>query len=321
MFCNEWSFATGEVTRVNIESIGQRLREARMRAGIPLEEASHRTKIRVKILEALESGELDRIPGGEVYARNFLLSYARFLETDVQAILAEFDKAHPGATDRAKVLQGGPAPVHWTPAPPAYGRRTGKGRLWGAGLVALVLVAVAVVLVAWLGDLTGSGEQAGLPGALGSSAGSSMRLPAEGEAGAAVQPESPGADEAAEGGGESGEAAGSGGPGGTTGAPAEQAASTQAVPPTLAFEPLVLRAVLEERSWMRVDVDGRTEYTGILQAGEERTWTANEEIRIRFGYAQGVRIYLNGHDLGPAGEDVVTRSFTRATLQQLEGRR
>ncbi|BAS27693.1 helix-turn-helix domain-containing protein [Limnochorda pilosa] len=303
-----------------MESIGQKLREARMQAGIPLEQASSRTKIRVHILEALESGEMERIPGGDVYTRNFLLSYARFLGMDVHAILAEFDQARPAVKERAKILESGSAPVRWTDTPPAFGlRRRDGARLWGAGLAALLLVAIAVVLVAWLGGSQGSGETTRLPAVLeGTPAATGQPRDQEPEPG--VGPPGQGPSDRAE-----GQAPVSGlpaaSPRGEPPVASPPARSDATVPSTLAFEPLVLRAVVEQRSWMRVDVDGRTEYTGILQAGQERSWTANDEIRVRFGYAQGVRLYLNGHDLGLAGEDVVTRSFTREMLGRLEGSR
>lgn len=293
-----------------------------MRAGIPLEEASKRTKIKVRILEALEAGALDQVPGGDVYARNFVRSYARFLEMDVEALLAEFDAARPEAVKPAKVLHEGPAAVRWSDEPPAFTRRrSGKARLWGAGAVVAVLAAVAVVLVAWLGGAPGSGEVAQTPPLVEEARGS------DGASGTVSdQPPTGTAPEAGAESGTSGQPASEATPQApptraATGQAGSRPGASEAQPPTLAFEPLEVRTVVHERSWMRVDVDGTTVYTGILEAGQEESWTANDEIRIRFGYAQGVQVYLNDHDLGLAGEDVVTRTYTRTTLNELEGPR
>jgi len=291
---------------VSTESIGQKLREARMRAGIPLEEASERTKIKVRVLEALEAGAFDQVPGGDVYVRNFLRSYARFLKIDADGLVAEFDAARPQAAQPAQIISEGPAVVRWSEAPPAFTRRRkSRARLWGAGAVVVLLAAVAVGLVAWLGGAPGAGELAQGPpvvepvgGREGLPSGTEVQTPAGGSSEVAAT-ETPPASPAA------------------LPEPAPEAPGAT----TLAFEPLEVRTVVHQRSWMRVDVDGTTVYTGILEAGEEATWTGDDEIRIRFGYAQGVQVFLNGHDLGRAGEDVVTRTYTRATLAELEGRR
>lgn len=304
---------------MSTESIGQKLREARMRAGIPLEEASNLTKIKVRILEALEAGAIDQVPGGDVYARNFIRSYARFLGMDVDALLAEFDAARPEAAKPARVLHAGPAAVRWSEEPPAFTRRRGsRVRLWGAGAVVVVLAAVAVILVSWLGGGPGAGELAQSPPAV------EQASAGQGAPEAAAQPQGEAAPAA-------GQESGTAGPTSpevtspaavtASQAAAGPAARAETQPTTLAFEPLRIRTVVHQRSWMRVDVDGTTVYTGILEAGEEGSWTANDEIRIRFGYAQGVQVFLNDHDLGLAGQDVVTRTYTRATLAQLEGRR
>jgi cytoskeleton protein RodZ len=53
--------------------------------------------------------------------------------------------------------------------------------------------------------------------------------------------------------------------------------------------------------WLRVDADGVRTYEGILRAGATRTFTATQELRIRMGNAGGVRVTLNGRDLGVQG--------------------
>ena len=55
--------------------IGRKLREAREKKGMSLTEIQEFTKIRLRYLEAIESGELDVIPG-EVYRKGFISNYA-----------------------------------------------------------------------------------------------------------------------------------------------------------------------------------------------------------------------------------------------------
>ena len=71
-------------------AIGQKLEEARNRKGISLREATESTKIRGDYLSAFESGNFDiNLP--EVYLRGFVRLYARFLDLDQEAVLADLD--------------------------------------------------------------------------------------------------------------------------------------------------------------------------------------------------------------------------------------
>ncbi len=99
-------------------------------------------------------------------------------------------------------------------------------------------------------------------------------------------------------------------------------APTQAAPqgpdrpfpqPALAGEPVV-RLVLsaEDVSWLRVVADGRRVFEGFLRAGERREWEAGASIQVVIGNAGGVRVQVNGQELGILGAsgEVVRRTFT-----------
>jgi hypothetical protein len=70
--------------------------------------------------------------------------------------------------------------------------------------------------------------------------------------------------------------------------------------------------VVGERSWVLVEADGERLFAGILEPGSRDTWTARERISLRSGNAGGVRLMLNGEDLGPFGEvgQVVEQEWT-----------
>jgi cytoskeleton protein RodZ len=74
-----------------LETVGQDLRAARIRRGDDLAAVSRALKIRKDHLDALESDQLDRLPG-KTYAIGFVRSYARYLGLDA-AVLAERFKA------------------------------------------------------------------------------------------------------------------------------------------------------------------------------------------------------------------------------------
>ena len=71
-------------------------------------------------------------------------------------------------------------------------------------------------------------------------------------------------------------------------------ASTTAEPINLTTAPVSVNMKLEkENAWVRVIVDGKTEYEGILTAGEQRTWNGQKEIKIRSGNAGAVILSTN----------------------------
>jgi cytoskeleton protein RodZ len=65
--------------------------------------------------------------------------------------------------------------------------------------------------------------------------------------------------------------------------------------------PLEVSVELTEASWMRVTADGEILYEGILQAGEQQSWTANEQLTIRAGNAGAVSASFNGAAAAPLG--------------------
>src|SRR5260370_23654255 len=69
-------------------SIGERLRRERLQNRISLEKISLETKIGVRLLEAIEAEQFEKLPGG-VFRRSFVLQYARALGIDPDEISAE----------------------------------------------------------------------------------------------------------------------------------------------------------------------------------------------------------------------------------------
>lgn len=62
-------------------TIGEQLRLAREERGIPLREISDQTRISVHYLEAIESNDYKRLPGG-IFNRSFVKAYARSIGYD-----------------------------------------------------------------------------------------------------------------------------------------------------------------------------------------------------------------------------------------------
>ncbi|MGI8836523.1 MAG: helix-turn-helix domain-containing protein [Pyrinomonadaceae bacterium] len=62
-------------------TIGEQLRLAREERGIPLREISDQTRISVRYLEAIETNDYKRLPGG-IFNRSFVKAYAKYVGYD-----------------------------------------------------------------------------------------------------------------------------------------------------------------------------------------------------------------------------------------------
>ena len=77
-----------------MQTIGERLEEARKRKGISIREAAEATKIRSEYLHKLESNSFDlNLP--EIYIRGFLRNYAVYLKLNADKIIADYKTLAP----------------------------------------------------------------------------------------------------------------------------------------------------------------------------------------------------------------------------------
>ena len=72
-----------------MQTIGERLEDARKKKGISIREAAEATKIRGDYLQKFESNHFD-IGLTEIYARGFLRGYANFLKLPADRLLADY---------------------------------------------------------------------------------------------------------------------------------------------------------------------------------------------------------------------------------------
>ena len=73
------------------QSIGDRLKKARIRKKISVAEVEEATKIRAKFILALESDSWEQIPS-EVYGRGYLELYSAFLQQPPEVIMKQYDR-------------------------------------------------------------------------------------------------------------------------------------------------------------------------------------------------------------------------------------
>ncbi|MFD4143834.1 MULTISPECIES: helix-turn-helix domain-containing protein [unclassified Streptomyces] len=113
-------------------SIGHALQQARVDAGLTVDEVSASTRVRVPIVHGIEEDDFSRC-GGDVYARGHIRTLARAVGLDPTPLIAQYDAAHGGR----------PAP---TPAAPLFEaeriRPERRRPNWTAAMVAAIVAVV-----------------------------------------------------------------------------------------------------------------------------------------------------------------------------------
>ena len=71
--------------------IGEKLRLERETRGIALRDISEHTRISMRYLEAIESNDYRRLPGG-IFNRSFIRAYAKFIGYDEQEAIEEYSR-------------------------------------------------------------------------------------------------------------------------------------------------------------------------------------------------------------------------------------
>jgi len=85
------------------ESVGERLRRARIEKKISYERAEEVTKIKIKYLQAMENNDFSALPSW-VYTRGFLQSYAKYLGLSPKPLLLQYKREMGEMKNPAKVV-------------------------------------------------------------------------------------------------------------------------------------------------------------------------------------------------------------------------
>ncbi|WP_328874175.1 DUF4115 domain-containing protein [Streptomyces sp. NBC_00287] len=132
-------------------SVGRALQQARIAAGLTVDDVSNATRVRLPIVHAIEADDFGPC-GGDVYARGHIRTLAKAVGIDPAPLLAQYDADHGGR----------PAP---TPAAPLFEaeriRPERRGPNWTAAMVAAIVAVVGFVgFTAFKGDDGGSASVA-----------------------------------------------------------------------------------------------------------------------------------------------------------------
>ncbi|MGW0494150.1 helix-turn-helix domain-containing protein [Streptomyces sp. NPDC003007] len=116
-------------------SIGRVLQQARIAAGLTVDDVSSATRVRMNIVHAIEADDFTPC-GGDVYARGHIRTLAKAVHLDPEPLLDQYGDEHGGR----------PAP---TPAAPLFEaeriRPERRGPNWTAAMVAAIVAVIGFV--------------------------------------------------------------------------------------------------------------------------------------------------------------------------------
>ncbi|MHB1418775.1 MAG: helix-turn-helix domain-containing protein [Bacillota bacterium] len=250
--------------------LGELLRQTREAKGLSLRQVEEATKIRTCYLEALESEDLQSIPG-LFYAQGFLRTYARLLGIDADNWIQNLRIT--GRETGAPSLQSERLKLPTKPKT--------KNKMVPV-IVACVTLSLLVILISLTQNDPGS-KQAAAP----TNTQNTIDLP-----------EKEDADQ-------------------QTPSGVQNQTGNEVIPaPIPAVDGVEVKiAIIAGLSWISVHVDGKKVFEGTIHAGEEKTFSGDEKVIIRYGNPGVVKVIQNGQDLGLAGDKgrPVTSEYDRSS--------
>lgn len=270
-----------------LEALGATLRAAREARGWTLEDVEKTTRIRAKYLAALEAGELGIMPS-PLQARGFLRNYAAHLGLNPDQALKQLDEAIKQAprpnragpispTGRATSTGTATAAAPGSPQPaasPFAVVRRARRLFTPDVLLILAVLAVVIGFFIWAGSR------------LATSVFNSSSITQTAELIGPTETPTP--------------------------TIISGITSTFTPPPPLvSFSNVQLTLVIEQRTFVRVAIDGAPTFEGLLVPGDRKDFVGQSVVEVITGNGAGVRILLNQRDLGQMGGfgEVVIRQY------------
>ncbi|GLU46424.1 helix-turn-helix domain-containing protein [Nocardiopsis ansamitocini] len=271
-------------------TIGQVLAGARQDAGRSVADLSRATCITEQVIHAMERDDFDAC-GGDFYTRGHLRSVCRVLAVDPAPLIRWFDEEYADAPPQPASAEEVMAPG---PQASVAARVRDRRRVVAGAAIALMLGALTV----WAWSDSAS-QQSGTAARIALQT-AEEPSPARSEASEQEKRSVPAGAEVPARDAEPAAPAASPDDTGTTGA--------AAVP---VEGPVTLRITARERTWLSVHNEaGDNLFVGVLDEGTTDEWTDGRELRLHVGNAGGLRIEVNGEDIGEPGSVGEVTRFT-----------
>ena len=264
-----------------MERFNEYLRTHRERKGIQLEEIASITKIHVRNLQLMESGQWHELPPAP-FIRGFIIAYAKYVGIDgKEALERYYQENRPSSPSGGPNDDDGSSQSLLAAEVIEQSRGIPFGAI-GAGLALTLVFAVAGTLI-YIG-----GRESAAPVAENPSASTETHRETAGAAGTPAPNVAP---ETAK---------------NTAAETAKSAASTIAVVPPKPPSPDVQRTplppgfdheisiALGKRSWVKIVVDNEKPKESVLAEGEKLTIIAKKKVKVVLANADGAKVTHNG---------------------------
>jgi cytoskeletal protein RodZ len=253
-------------------SIGERLRRQRLQNRISLERVSLETKIGVRLLEAIEAGQFEKLPGG-VFRRSFVLQYARALDLDPDEIAGELDQLN-------QFDEVPPLPIADTVNGQSPNSGAGfsfrgelsemRGSTMGSLIAAVGVIMVCALIYNWWQTPRAAKVETSAVQPVGHAT-AAEPLPAA----TSPVPSAP--------------------------APVARVPEAASAPAQADGSHLRVGLSADEKTWISISSDGKNVFANSLEPHETKIIEASEKVRLLVGNAGGLEISLNGKPIGPIG--------------------
>jgi cytoskeletal protein RodZ len=242
MFSKKPTINPIEEQRAKLQELGVRLREIRTEQGLSLDKIARKTRIPLRLLKAIEMGDLDSLPE-PVYIRGLMKQFAETLGLDGLEFVSSFPTYLSSQQNQSRFRWRLPGfyvhPFH------------------------LYLFYIFLLVVSLQGISSGLKE-------------STLEMSRLETPPNVAQPN-----------------------------PIKKPKQPQATGKKTPTKPVMVDVKLKNDCWLKVVIDGKTEFEGVLPQGTHRTWGANEQLTVRAGNAGGVMVTFNNQgpkQLGQSGE-------------------
>jgi len=268
-----------------METLGQFLKEQRIKSNKSLDEIAQTTKIRKGLLDALEQDKYDLLPPRS-YVRGMVKLYAQEVGIDVNEVLDRFEAA---PIEKVKIEGSAKIKIE---TPSSFS---------GGYLVLLIIIGIGF-LVYFTYTRKGVEETAPLIVPAPQERVDTQPSPTTAVATTAPVTSAPV----------------NGPPPGFIDSVVTEAitptSTTSPDKPSLNTRPFTMRFEAQAQTWMRIQADGKKSANIFLKSGDSYQLTADNTITVRLGNAGGVSIFFNDVPLAKAGKsgEVVNLEFPEA---------
>ncbi|MFO7151796.1 MAG: DUF4115 domain-containing protein [Bacillota bacterium] len=270
----------------NSKELGDYLRSLRLEKNISLEEIYQETKIRIKYLKAIEDGDFEAIPGGEVYLKGFLKNYAEAIGIDSSEILKKYKEISAPKSEESSQEKAENSEEILVEREKATSKASKMKIPLLIGVLVLIIALVFIALSTAKAPSNTSSVKPGetyVPGEAPSIEDSSP----DQEIGEEIKEELP-----------------------------DQVILVsddgRNVTYTVSGSSIYVNfEVTKDRCWIRVTADDEVTFEGTLRQGDSKTFEADKKLSIRIGNPLAVKVTLNGQEIELSGNSAKTLSIMR----------